>query len=306
MMAERFGGKYSPDGSLGKDHPARQAATDARVATPQSRAGLRSNLLFLAALPFAARAFRGDPADLVLGLVAAALMLLAAWLTREGILAQQAYAARSVARRPALPRKIAGSVLTGAALGLGGAMAGVGPIYPILFGLIGGALHLFAFGPDPLRDKGMAGVDPFQTERVARAVAEAEQFLAAMADAISRAGIPGLEGRVAAFAVTARNLFRTIENDPRDLTAARKYLSVYLMGARDATIKFANLYAQTRSPTTRAGYEALLTDLETNFAARTQALLADNHVDLDVEIQVLRERLQFETPPPVTPQPMKE
>ena len=302
-MAERFGGKFSPDGSTAKDHPAAAPATDGKH---PKRAGLRSNLMFLAALPFAARAFRGDPSDLVLGLVAAAVMVLAAWLTREGILAQQAYAARAVARRPALPRKIAGSVLTGAALALGGMMAGVGLIYPILFGVIGAGLHLFAFGPDPLADKGMAGVDPFQTERVARAVIEAEKFLAAMADAISRAGDPGLEGRVARFAATARSLFRTVEGDPRDLTAARKYLSVYLMGARDATIKFADLYAQTRSPATRADYEALLADLETNFAARTQALLSDNHVDLDVEIQVLRERLQFETPTPVTPQPMKE
>ena len=75
-----------------------------------------------------------------------------------------------------------------------------------------------------------------------------------------------LEARVDRFAATARTLFRTVEGDPRDLTAARKYIwRVYLMGARDATVKFADLYAQTRDAKARADYEALLTDLETTF-----------------------------------------
>ena len=132
----------------------------------------------------------------------------------------------------------------------------------------------------------------FQTDRVARAVDEAEKHLKAMQDAILRAGDRQLVSHVERFSATARNMFRTIENDPRDLTAARKYLSVYLLGARDATAKFADLYAQHRDAATRAAYESLLTDLETDFAARTQSFLTDNRTDLDIEIAVLRERLE--------------
>jgi hypothetical protein len=140
----------------------------------------------------------------------------------------------------------------------------------------------------------MAGVDQFQTERVARAVDEAERILAAMKDAILRAGDRSLEERVERFAAVARSLFRSVESDPGDLTAARQYLSVYLTGARDATIKFADIYARSRSEKARTDYETLLGDLETNFAARTKALLADSHTDLDIEISVLRDRLKFE------------
>jgi hypothetical protein len=298
MMAERFGGKHSPDGSVGKDHDplTPQTGRNAFDGARPTKAGAKSNLLFAAPFVFLFKAFFGDPSDLVLGLAAAALLMLAAWLTREGILAHEAYDSRAIARRPAMPRKIVAAMLTGAALAVGGLMASQGLIFPILFGLIGAALHLFAFGPDPLANKGMAGIDAFQTDRVARAVDEAEKYLSAMKDAILRAGDRGLESRVDRFTGTARSLFRTIENDPGDLTAARKYLSVYLMGARDATVKFSDLYAQTRSPSTRADYEALLTDLETNFASRTKALLSNNHANLDVEIQVLRERLQYENP----------
>ena len=46
----------------------------------------------------------------------------------------------------------------------------------------------------------------------------------------------------------------------------------------------------------RADYEALLNDLETNFADRSARLLTNDASALDVEIQVLRERLQYETP----------
>ena len=181
-------------------------------------------------------------------------------LTREGIRAQAEYDARRVARRPALPRKLIASGLTGLGLVLGGMIAQPGLVYPILFGLLGAALHFGAFGADPLADKGMEGMDQFQTDRVARAVTEAEAHLAGMKDAILRAGDRSLEARVEKFAAAARVLFRSVESDPGDLTAARKYLSVYLMGARDATVKFADIYAQSRDPKPRADYESLLTD----------------------------------------------
>lgn len=303
-MAQRFGGKYSPDGQRRGDADERRQARGGPASGGQpplpphrfdgkrpSRAGARVNIFFFASLTLLIPAFTGGPDALLPGLGATALLLLAAWLTREGTRAHQEYDDRRIARRPAIPRKIFASVLTGAALALAASISQPG-FLPLGIGIAGGLLHLMAFGPDPLRDKGTEGIDSFQTDRVARAVDEAEKLLAAMSDAILRAGDRALETRVDRFATTARAMFRTIEGDPRDLTAARKYLSVYLTGARDATVKFADLYRQNRDATARADYEALLDDLETNFASRTQALLSDNRTDLDVEIGVLRERLQ--------------
>lgn len=293
-MAQRFGGKFSPDGKPAPDKAPTGPGNVFDGKRP-ARVGMRVNLLFAAPMLFLVPAFWGGPQGLVLGLAAGAILLLSAWLTREGVLAQEAYDARRVARRPAIPRKIFAAVLMGVGLTVGAMTSQDGLVYPILFGLIGAALHLFTFGPDPLRDKGSEGVDQFQTDRVARAVDGAEKQLAAMQDAILRARDRQIEARVERFSATARALFRTVENDPRDLTAARKYLSVYLLGAKDATVKFADLYAQNRDPKARTEYEALLDDLESTFATRTRTLLTDNRTDLDVEIQVLRERLQRET-----------
>lgn len=290
-MAQRYGGKYSPDGPQG---PAGVDAKHPWTGKRRTRAGGRVNLLFLAPLPLVVRAFFQEPAGLALDLAAFGLLILAAWLTREGVLAQEAYDARKIAKRPAIPRKIFGSVLTGLGLGVAGFAPDAALLNPVIFAGLGAVLHFLAFGPDPLSDKGAEGIDSFQSERVARAVEEAEKHLKAMTDAIRRAEDRTLERRVERFEDTVRELFRTVEEDPRDLTAARKYLSVYLLGARDATVKFADLYSRTRNREARSDYEALLDDLEQNFAARTRTLLEDNRTDLDVEIGVLRERLARE------------
>ena len=83
----------------------------------------------------------------------------------------------------------------------------------------------------------------------------------------------------------------------------RRYLGVYLQGAQDATSKFADLYARQRDETARAGYIALLDDLEQNFMLRTETLRSNDRQDLDIEIDVLRERLEREGLRPADPAP---
>lgn len=290
-MAERFGGKYSPepraaDGTAPLPRPA--------VPGPSPYEAMRANLLFVLPFLFAWKAFTGGPSALVAGLIAFGLMIAGAWLTREGMRAQAEFEARTVARRPAIPRKIFGAVCTGAGLASATLMGGQPILTTIVLGVIGTVLHLAAFGLDPLADKGAEGIDQFQMDRVAHAVDEAEKHLSAMKDAILRAGDRGLSARVERFSGTARALFRSVESDPGDLTAARKYMSVYLMGARDATVKFADIWARTKDAQARTDYEALLTDLETTFADRTKALLSGTKSNLDVEIAVLRDRLKLE------------
>lgn len=290
-MAQRYGGKYSPNGSGAVPQTQHDSMLRADATPTTDR---RPILLVIVSLAFAVTGFLGDARGLIFGLAATGILLVSAWLTHEGLRAHAAYDARRVARRPAIPRKIFGAALTGAGLALGGLAAQTGLLYPVLFGIAGAILHFGAFGADPLADKGLEGVDQFQIDRVAKAVDEAEAYLSAMKDAILRANDRSLEARVDRFASAAQGLFRTVEGDPGDLTAARKYLSVYLMGARDATVKFADHYAQTRDAKTRADYEALLTDLETTFADRTKSMLSGSHSDLDVEISVLRDRLKLE------------
>ncbi len=285
-MTERYGGKYSPGSA---SHPRRPDGLR------RSRSGARVNFLFIVPVAMLLVAFQLEPLGMFLKIVAFGTMMLAAWLTKEGLIAEDAYAARRVAKKPAIPRKIFGSVLTG----LGLALAGLNPetfglLNPALYFILGTVLHFVAFGPDPMKHKGTEGMNDYQTDRVARVVDEAERHLAAMKDAIRRAQVPTLERRVADFVETARGMFRVVEDDPRDLTSARRFLGVYLLGARDATVQFADLYARSKNEEARADYEALLDDLENSFTQKTERLLLDDKSSLDVEIEVLRDRLERE------------
>jgi len=288
-MAKRFGGKYSPDGS-DTDMPERAAYDRARV----DPVGARANLMFLPAVPMVFLALNDGAIGLTLGLVSAGILTLGAWLLRGGLLAEAAYRDRKVARRPAIPRKLFSAVLTGVGIGIAAYRSEPGLVAPILFGAASLGLHIAAFGLDPMRDKGMEGIDTFQQDRVARVVDEAENHLRAMTDAMKRAEDRQMERRLEQFQTVARDLIRTVEEDPRDLTAARKYLGVYLMGARDATVKFADIYGRSRDAKARADYATLLDDLSDNFAARTRKLLVEDRSDLNIEIDVLRDRLQRE------------
>ncbi|MGB7319210.1 MAG: 5-bromo-4-chloroindolyl phosphate hydrolysis family protein [Planktotalea sp.] len=293
-MAQKYGGKFSPDGETNSNHDAPQRNSfDGANPDP---AGARSNVLFVPAIVLVATTFSDGAIPLALGLIGACALTLAAWLLRSGLRAEAEYNARKIARRPALPRKMIASALTGigAALGVIAHLNSFDILSPLIFGIAGAGLHLAAFGIDPMKHKGMEGIDTFQQDRVSRVVDEAESHLAAMSDAILRAGDRGMERRVEQFQRTARELFRTVEEDPRDLTAARKYMGVYLRGARDATAKFADIYSRTGDAQARTDYAALLDDLEQNFSARTRKMLLDDRSDLNVEIEVLRERLQRE------------
>ncbi|MDT0682515.1 5-bromo-4-chloroindolyl phosphate hydrolysis family protein [Roseicyclus sp. F158] len=296
-MAERFGGRYSP-GPGGTDRPPRGAGrrmADTPARTGPRRGRGRTNLLYLAPLPLLWTGLASSPLGMAADFAACAVLVFAAWMLSEGLEAERAFQARKIARRPALPRKILASVLTGAGVALAAFPAEAPALLgPAILGLIATILHVTAFGLDPLRDKGMGGAVGAQADRAQRAVEEGEAVLSDMEAAARRTGERKVVVRVASFAAAARRMFRTVEEDPRDLAAARRYLSVYLVGARDAAVKYEELARRRPDPGARADFLSLLDDLEANFAARTTKLLDSDRQSLDIEIDVLRDRLARE------------
>jgi hypothetical protein len=294
-MAQEFGGKFSPGASPAA---ASASAPPGGKLTPRPKAGFRAWLMFVAPLPLVFTGFgqitAANPAGILRDFGAFALMILGAFLLREGLKAEAAFLANPTARKPAFPRKIFAAVLTGlgVTLALTGGEGAI--VVPPFLGLLAALFHLGAFGLDPLKNRVIDSVDALSGRRAARAIDEAEELITSMQSAMSGLRDRALDKRMADFVATAREMFRTVEQDPRDLVAARKYLSVYLVGARDATQKFVSLYAKTGDKGARADFEALLGDLETNFRARQQELLLDDRSDLDVEIDVLRDRLRRE------------
>ena len=144
-----------------------------------------------------------------------------------------------------------------------------------------------------MRKKGLEGVDAFATERVARAIDQAEALVRETVDAAARIGDRRLEGRVERLCDQAREVFRAVEARPaRPQPGADLPQRLPARAARrDGQVR-RPLGPQPRPARRARSYEALLGDLETSFATHRTQLLEDNRSDLDVEIEVLRERLQ--------------
>lgn len=290
-MAQKFGGRFSP-GSQNDRTP---------VAVPVRHAYEgRPKWVTIAAIPLLLSAFFQPATEMFTSLTGFGIIAAGMWMTREGLSAEAAYDARRVSRRPALPRKLLGGLMAGLGLGLGASEPGA-IVDTTLIGLAGFALHWLAFGIDPMRDKGMEGVDQFQQERATKMILEGQTHLDQMKSAIKRSGDRRLEARVSMFEATVHDLFEQVQQDPGDLSLVRRYMGVYLMGARDATIKFADIYSRTQDAKTRAAYEDFLTDLENDFNSRKEQLLEGDRSDLNIEISVLRERLAQEGVRPTEP-----
>jgi hypothetical protein len=281
-MAKPYGGKFSPGAVTAGDLQQRPLVDPV---------GARANLMLVSPVILLFKSLGSGPAGLATGIAGAAALGLGAWLLRDGLRAAAEWQARSVARRPALPRKIIAALLTGLGVGLATATGDSGLTGSVIYGVVATTAHLAAFGIDPLRNKRVDGVDSFQQDRVARVVEEAEAHLTSMITQIAALNDTALSARVTAFQSTARAMIRTVEEDPRDLTSARKFLGVYLQGAADATAKFVDVTRRKPSPEARSDYVALLDDLDRNFNARTASLLDDDRSDMDIEIKVLRDRL---------------
>ena len=284
-MTNRFGGRYSPGQT--------RTTTGTPASRPRHPLEGRPKWVTIAAIPLLLGAFFQTPAGLITQLAGFGLIAAGMWLTREGLLAEAAYDARRAARRPAIPRKLFGGLAAAAGLALGahvpGALGGA-----VLIGLAGLALHWLAFGPDPMRDKGMEGIDRFQQDRADRMIAEGQAHLDQMRAAIRRTRDRRLDARLSLFEATVQELFEQVRQDPGDLSAVRRYMGIYLMGARDATVKFADLYTRSQDRQARAAYEDFLNDLERDFTARRQQLLEGDRSDMEIEISVLRDRLARE------------
>ena len=118
MAAQRFGGKYSPDAKP----TARGERAGAAVPQPHRAPGQPPGAADVPAhrcrcsSPGSARSAAAARSEMLGELGGFAGLMLSAWLLNEGLRAEEAYAARAVARPPAIPSKLFAAVLTGASI----------------------------------------------------------------------------------------------------------------------------------------------------------------------------------------------
>lgn len=313
MSGKRFGGQFSPGGDPAGG--ASQSAMNKFRGKKATSVDVRALLLFVLPTPllFAAiGAIGGNALRMAVFLLAYVCLLLGAWLVREGQKAHAAYDERTIAKPPAFPRKLCAAGLAGIGVFLANWMAAPAPdggalsqlaslggtlINGLIFGALTIGAHIMAFGVDPMKAKGLDGASIHHDEldRVTDALDKAEGKLKTIEALAHKLRDRDIDDRVTRLNATVRDMIQIVEEDPRDLSRARRYLGVYLKGAEAATRKYADNHERLNDPKIRTDYLALLEDLEASFASGKDSLLLDDRTDLEVEIEVLRDRLGQES-----------
>ena len=226
-----------------------------------------------------------------------ALVVASIQVIRAGLAAEAEFDAREFAAAPKLPRKIIGSLMLGGTLGLTALLGwDVGLFQSIGFGILGAAASLFSFGADPMKGKGYTTVSGITPDMVIEALDEARGKIEGIENAAQEIKDRPLHDRLARVTRRARDILGRIEQDPSDLRRARKFLKVYLDGAHDATVKYAQRQDDLAGDSTMyVKFRSLLDDMERQFDRQYDKLLTNDRIDLDVEIDVLAERLKRES-----------
>lgn len=234
----------------------------------------------------------------MLGVEAGALFLLmyGAVLARRGIRDEMVYQRRRIARPPRVPKKSLAAVLIAAGVFVCSAFAWAQPL-PAALGLAGGALAGFflAYGGDPRRVKTLpVGPYGFTPEEVIAALEDANASIESIDAANRRIRQPELSRRLRRISELAREIVGLIEQEPRDLRRARKFLRVYLEGARKVAQGYARTHRLRQSAELEANFRNVLVDIEDIFVEQHERLLDKDVEALDVQIEVLAAQLQRE------------
>lgn len=261
---------------------------------------LRARFLFVLPVPLFFMGmyslFAGDFGQMLARFSSLGLYLFAARQLLEGEKAALEFNSRQIAKPPAFPRKLLASVTTGVATAVMGLFGFVpmmeDPNAAIMYSLAAGALHSFIFGLDPMRPKGLEGYSELEAKRLLEALERGQQLLSETLRAARSLPNSALQQRVERSMVEAGKVLVAIEKNPDDLQRARKFMMVYLQGARDATVKLADLSRKDPEAWRTSDYDQLLRDLETRFIQQREKLVTVDRSDLDVEVEVLRDRIK--------------
>jgi len=252
--------------------------------------------LFLLPLPAAVAALValiGGQLGLLLGdLMGYGLMLGGALLVRLGLSGRRPVIADGLWRR--LSPKTSGALLLALGSGLTAWLgAGYHPGIALVFGLLTLLGVYLAYGLDlsfQIRRSRRPGLGAQGTA----SVREAARTLAAIEQAGREIRQPELNARLAKIATLARQILERVEDDPRDLWRARKFLTVYLEGVQRVVEGYAKTHDRVAAPELEQRFRQALETVETAFREQHQVLLERDVEDLDVQIEVLTQQLARE------------
>lgn len=262
------------------------------------RTGFKGLLLFVMPMPvlFAAivHLLKGNiTLSIISGLLFAGFMI-AAIVARHGFKLESKFKQKKFSKAPGTPFKSVAAIILATTTGLTAfLLTQYGLFESILFGAVTLLGFYIAYGVDPRTDRTGNISLGVSADEVFEALEEAELKMASIES--SRQNIRNIEfnRHLKLIIEKARGILTLIEEDPKDLSRARRFLKVYLDGTARVTESYAN--TQNKSASTAAldqNFAEVLESIEATFDEQHKKLLENDQFDLDVKIEVLKAQLK--------------
>ena len=264
-------------------------------------APVRGWLLKLSAFAFVWPLFlalvRGSGAEAI-GLVAGIFLLYVGARSiergsREEVLSE----GRALTQSPT-PWKLLGAVAAGAAAAAISLGSGDDLGMTLLYGALVACACVFTYGLDPRADRAAleaaASKAGIKSKDVIEALEEAHRKVRGIEDAAQGLHSRELKTRLDRICQRARTILAQLEQDPKNLTRARRFLVTYLDGTRDVVAKYAAQQRDLDETVLAENFRRVLTTIEQVFAEQEEVLKQDDKLDLEVQIEVLETQLKRE------------
>jgi len=222
------------------------------------------------------------------------LFLYAGVLARRGLANEAHYHSRRVANPPPPLKTVAAGLIAIASTGVSHFSAGYSLAAALLLGAGAFLGFYLLYGLDPRQLKRPRPNSDVNSEQLVAALEEGYKDIAAIETASSRIRNSEFRERLDRITILAERILAHIESDPRQLRRTRKFLNVYLDGVQQVTAGYARSHASGQTRELEDNFRRTLVSIEQVFTEQYQKLHESNLLDLDVQIEVLRNQLERE------------
>ena len=220
------------------------------------------------------------------------LFLAVARLAKKGFTQEQTYEASIFTKAPKVPYKMFAGYLLGISTFFTAFVTGEEPLAKSLFlAIISTIGYYLYYGFDPKKDK-LENLGDVSASFVLETINEAKEKLSIIEINSSNIKDTLLQKKITTALTKAKHILKTIQEDPKDIRVARKFLIVYIDGIAKVTQSYVELDEIDITSNTKERLHTLMDEVEEKLDKELIRLKQNNTFDLDVHIDVLKEQIK--------------
>jgi len=225
-------------------------------------------------------------------LIAFVLFFAVAKLNTLGLNKEYEYHTTTLTKAPKTPLKTLTAGLLGISTLYTAWIAGDEPfITGLVLAVVAIVGYFLYYGFDPKDDK-LENIGDISAEFVIETLATARGKLAEVEEGIKKIKEHELHNKLRIATDKGYEILNNIEEDPKDLRVARKFIIVYIDGIKKVTASYTAIDEKDINDATKEKLSNLLSDVEKRFDKEILRLKENNQFDLDVQIDVLQQQIK--------------